>query len=54
MINVVKSFLHNNFEKKTCEMIRILPSTQRYSAQSFSQLFLVTNEMDEKIHTTFE
>jgi hypothetical protein len=53
MINVLSTFLHNNFKEKTCDvLVWILFSTQRSKVQSFSQLFFPTNEMDEKIHKT--
>jgi hypothetical protein len=51
MIKVVNIFLTQQFQRKKCDLVvRIFPSTQRCKVQSFSQLFLPTNKMDEKIH----
>jgi len=35
-------------------MVKIVPSTQRFKVQSFSQFCFPINEMDEKIHITFK
>jgi hypothetical protein len=39
-------------KKQKDTMVTILPSTQRSKVQSFSQLFLPTNKMDEKNSST--
>jgi hypothetical protein len=53
MINIIFLKLHNSFKEKTCDgVVRIVLSTQRSKVQSlfYFILFLLTNEMDEKIH----
>jgi hypothetical protein len=49
MINVINIFLTQQFQRKKmwCSG-RIFPPTERSRIQSFSQLFLLTNKMDEK------